>query len=348
MKQLFQKRQQVFIQTCVRYLRYVFNDHFVLVLMVLLGFLTLQYRNLLENFPSQHFPIYVALGLISVLLLVSGRIASYLEEADQIFLLPQEVKVCSWLQVSRHRAVILWTIIQGVGQVFLLPIYLRLGMSVPVFVFSLAGLTFLKYILFEKKLTFWKKGIYLNWDSVIKVEQRRKQGILQFFALFTHVKGVTNSVKPRRYMDGLLVAISRGSKNVWFYLFARAFVRSGDYFGLFIRLSILSLLALYWVSQSWLAVGLSLVFHYLLLFQLLALAHVYDYQYLAQIYPVDTNMKRIGFQQFIGLLMNVFLLVEIVVAWVQFGNDQVLVALLLGGLFFNTIYLAFKAKKLID
>lgn len=346
MKQLFQKRQQAFIQTCVRYLRYVFNDHFVLILMVLLGFLTLQYRNLLENFPSHHFPIYVALGLISVLLLVSGKIASYLEEADQIFLLPLEATVWSWLQASHHRAVILWSIVQGVGQVILFPIYLRLGMSVPVFVFLLAGLTFLKYILFWKKLPFGKKGIYLNWDSVIKVEQRRKQGILQFFALFTHVKGVTNSAKPRKYMDSLLVAISRGSKNVWFYLFARAFVRSGDYLGLFIRLTMLSLFALYWVEQPWIATGLALIFHYLLLFQMLALFQVYDYQYLAQLYPIAPELKRTGFQQFVSLLMNILLCLELIVSALCFGMDSVFIVLFVGGIFLNRIYLPFKAKKI--
>ncbi|HFH9836937.1 TPA: ABC transporter permease [Streptococcus suis] len=348
MKQIFQERRRIFLQSCARYLRYVFNDHFILVLMVLLGFITLQYRNLLENFPNQHLPIYVALSLISILLLLSGRIANYMEEADQVFLLPQETKVWSWLQASRYRAFIFWSIVQGIGQVFLLPIYLRLGVSIPVFVGGIAGLTTLKYILFDRQLVLWKKGGNLDWNRAIKDEQRRKQSILQFFALFTHVKGVTNSVKPRRYMDGLLGISSRGSKNVWFYLFARAFVRSGDYFGLFIRLSILSLLTLFWVKLAWLAVGLALVFHYLLLFQLFALIHVYDYQYLTNVYPIDSTLKRVGFKQFVSFLMNVFLLVEIIVAWLRFGNDQVLAVLLLGGLFLNTIYLTLKAKKLID
>ena len=39
MKDLFLKRKQAFRKECLDYLRYVLNDHFVLFLLVLLGFL---------------------------------------------------------------------------------------------------------------------------------------------------------------------------------------------------------------------------------------------------------------------------------------------------------------------
>ena len=39
MKEVFAKRRLGFNQQCLKYLRYVFNDHFVLVLVFLLGFI---------------------------------------------------------------------------------------------------------------------------------------------------------------------------------------------------------------------------------------------------------------------------------------------------------------------
>ena len=39
MKELFAKRKQDFRQQCLKYLRYVFNDHFVLFLLIFMGFL---------------------------------------------------------------------------------------------------------------------------------------------------------------------------------------------------------------------------------------------------------------------------------------------------------------------
>ena len=50
MKDLFLKRKQAFRKECLGYLRYVLNDHFVLFLLVLLGFLAYQYSQLLQHF----------------------------------------------------------------------------------------------------------------------------------------------------------------------------------------------------------------------------------------------------------------------------------------------------------
>ena len=54
MKDLFLKRKQAFRKECVGYLRYVLNDHFVLFLLVLIGFLAYQYSQLLQHFPENH------------------------------------------------------------------------------------------------------------------------------------------------------------------------------------------------------------------------------------------------------------------------------------------------------
>lgn len=52
MKALFLKRRQDFQKQQNKYLRYVLNDHFVLVLMFLLGFAMVQYGQLLNHFPT--------------------------------------------------------------------------------------------------------------------------------------------------------------------------------------------------------------------------------------------------------------------------------------------------------
>ncbi|HGO0810494.1 TPA: ABC transporter permease, partial [Streptococcus pyogenes] len=95
MKALFLKRRQDFQKQQNKYLRYVLNDHFVLVLMFLLGFAMVQYGQLLNHFPTNHLPIQVCLGILIPLLLSMGSIATYLEEADQHFLLPKEEEVIS-------------------------------------------------------------------------------------------------------------------------------------------------------------------------------------------------------------------------------------------------------------
>lgn len=58
MKDLFLKRKQAFRKECLGYLRYVLNDHFVLFLLVLIGFLAYQYSQLLQDFlKSLAYPL---------------------------------------------------------------------------------------------------------------------------------------------------------------------------------------------------------------------------------------------------------------------------------------------------
>src|SRR3712207_7091433 len=92
MKALFRKRRREFQHKHAKYLPYVFNDHFVLVLLFLLGFILFQYSQLLKHFPANPLPIQLGL-LISVLFLLNlGSVATYLERADQHFLLTKEAR----------------------------------------------------------------------------------------------------------------------------------------------------------------------------------------------------------------------------------------------------------------
>ena len=66
MREVFAKRKLDFRNQCVKYLRYVLNDHFVLFLMVFLGFTAVQYSQLLRNFPKNHLPIWLAIVFLSL------------------------------------------------------------------------------------------------------------------------------------------------------------------------------------------------------------------------------------------------------------------------------------------
>ncbi|RRR35187.1 multidrug ABC transporter permease, partial [Schaalia georgiae] len=95
MRELFQKRKQVFRNQCLKYSRYVFNDHFVLFLLVFTGFFAVQYSQLLRNLPSNHLPIILTLAIFVVRLLPLGRIATYMEKPDSLFLLVKEEELKS-------------------------------------------------------------------------------------------------------------------------------------------------------------------------------------------------------------------------------------------------------------
>lgn len=344
MKVLFQKRRRDFLERCSKYLRYVLNDHFVLVLMVFLGFLSLQYRQLLIAFPENTWPIILIVLAISFLLLFSGRIATYLEEADQVFLLTKEKEVLEELAVASRRSYLLWSGLQVLVQLLLLPIYLKLGLAVWMVVVYIVVLLVAKYFLVKYQLATYQQQGVLNWSTAIQDEQKRKQTILCFFALFTTVKGISTTVKPRKYLNGILRLLH--SRQTWFYLYLRAFLRAGDYFGLSLRLFLLILLSLIAIEEAWLSLGLVLVFHYLLLFQLLGLYKHYDYQYLTQLYPLDQKGKIRDFQRLLRVILYGLLLVEMLVA-LLFIQEKIWIGVLaLIGLFLHEIYLPAKLKKI--
>ncbi|MCK3904787.1 multidrug ABC transporter permease [Streptococcus suis] len=337
MKALFQKRRRDFLERCSKYLRYVLNDHFVLVLMVFLGFLSLQYRQLLIAFPKNSWPIILIVLAISFLILFSGRMATYLEEADQIFLLTREKEVLEELVAASRRSYLLWSGLQVLLQLLLLPIYLKLGLEIWMVVVYIVVLLVAKYFLVKYQLATYQQQGVLNWSTAIQDEQKRKQTILRFFALFTTVKGISATVKPRRYLDGILRLLH--SRQTWFYLYLRAFLRAGDYLGLTLRLVFLALLSLIAIEEAWLSLGLVLVFHYLLLFQLLGLYKHYDYQYLTQLYPLDIKAKVKDFQHLLRVILYGLLVVETVVALLFIQEKIMVVILPIVSIFLHEVYL---------
>ncbi len=344
MTEVFQKRRSAFLVQTSRYLRYVFNDHFVLVLVFLFGFLMVQYSQLLRNFPKNHWSIILILVLMTVVLLGAGRIGTYLEPADKQFLLPKETEVLAMIRKAKTRSYVVWTAIQTILLVFLAPIFLKLGLSLVMFVLLLVVLGVVKWFIFAHKSGVFYTESGLDWDAAIAYEQKRKQSILKFFALFTNVKGISTSVKRRAYLDDLLKRQSKTQATLWSNLYARAFLRSGDYLALTLRLGILSLVLIVLISSKMIGAGLALIFNYLLLFQLLALFNHFDYQYMVHLYPVSGVQKVNNLQDLLRLIAYSLMVLQ---ALALFSLKPILL-LVVVTIVLTEVYLPYKMKKMID
>ncbi len=348
MKYLFLKRKQAFRKECVGYLRYVLNDHFVLFLLVLIGFLAYQYSQLLQNFPENHWPILLFLGIVSVLLLAWGGIATYMEGPDKLFLLVSEEEVKSHLKGQTVRSLVFWLFVQTLFLLLFAPLFLAMGYGLPAFFIYVLLLGAGKYLLFRQKASKFFTENGLDWDYVIAQESKRKQILLRFFALFTQVKGVSNSVKRRAYLDFILKAVQKVPSKIWQNLYLRSYLRNGDLFALSLRLLLLSLLAVIFIEQSWIATAVVVLFNYLLLFQLLALYHAFDYQYLTQLFPLEKGEKEKGLKQIVLGVGSAVLLLELLVGAVVFQEKIALLALVGAGLFLQLFYLPYQLKRLVD
>ena len=348
MKDLFLRRKQAFRKECVGYLRYVLNDHFVLFLLVLLGFLAYQYSQLLQHFPENHWPILLFVGITSVLLLLWGGIATYMEAPDKLFLLVGEEEIKLHLKRQTGISLVFWLFVQTLFLLLFAPLFLAMGYGLPVFLVYVLLFGLGKYFLFRQKTSKFFTETGLDWDYVIAQESKRKQVLLRFFALFTQVKGVSNSVKRRAYLDFILKAVQKVPSKIWQNLYLRSYLRNGDLFALSLRLLLLSLLAVIFIEQSWIATAVVVLFNYLLLFQLLALYHAFDYQYLTQLFPLEKGEKEKGLKQIVLGVGSAVLLLELLVGAVVFQEKIALLALVGASLFLQLFYLPYQLKRLVD
>ena len=345
MKDLFLRRKQAFRKECVGYLRYVLNDHFVLFLLVLIGFLAYQYSQLLQNFPENHWPILLFLGIVSALLLAWGGIATYIEVPDKLFLLVAEEEVKSYLKGQMLRSLVFWTIVQTLFLLLFAPLFLAMGYGLSVFLAYVLLLGAGKYLLFRQKASKFFTETGLDWDYIIAQESKRKQVLLRFFALFTQVKGVSNSVKRRAYLDFILKTVQKVPGKIWQNLYLRSYLRNGDLFALSLRLLFLSLLAEIFIEQSWIATAVVVLFNYLMLFQLLALYRAFDYQYLTHLFPLEKGEKEKGLQEVIRGLTGFVLMVQLIVGLITLQEKLALLALLGAALVLQILYLPYQVKR---
>ena len=92
---------------------------------------------------------------------------------------------------------IFWVSVQTLFLLLFAPLFLAMGLGLPIFGVYLLVLGIVKYVIFRQKSSNFFLGNGLDWDYVIAQESKRKQFLLRFFALFTQVKGISNSVKRR-------------------------------------------------------------------------------------------------------------------------------------------------------
>lgn len=336
--ELFAKRRAKWHMQNLNYLKYVFNDHFVLVLMFLLGFLAYQYAAFLKVMPQNWLPGYLIAIAVSILILFVGQLATFVEPADQQFLLAKEQAVQSYLKSSVKRSMILPAIVIVIAVSLLAPL-----VRLPFYLILvwMMGLLAIKYILLIRKSRSFISHELIQWHHLINDERKRQYAVLKIFSQFTEVKGLQQTAKRRKYLDLLLGK----TKQAYSYLFIRTFLRSGDYFMLMLRLTCLALLSLILLDHDLFALLLSLLFTYLLVFQLLPISQSQDYQVLTRLYPLHRADKKLAATKMIRNLVCMLSGIELVVSLVTFQDKRLALIFILSGIFLGEIYPALKIKS---
>jgi ABC-2 type transport system permease protein len=192
------------------------------------------------------------------------------------------------------------------------------------------------------------KGKNLKWDLLINLEQQRMLIFYRIANMFTDVPKLKGKVHRRKWLDGL-VRTPFSQASTYRYLYLRSLVRTSEYSGLYIRLTLIGVLLIYSNSSFIFSILTALVFLYLTAFQLIPLFKRFDYKIWVLIYPVSRELKKSSFQKIINQAMmiqaSVFSLpLFLKGAWIE-GVITLLVGLAFS-ILFSQLYLVQRLKKM--
>ncbi|WP_421017402.1 ABC transporter permease [Furfurilactobacillus cerevisiae] len=125
LQKLFSQRLSRHAGQLLKYLRLVFTDHFVIALFFFFGALGFAYQNELKTLTLGVWWGPWLTMLILVITLQMGRLATLLEPADAVFLLPAETTLHQYLKHARNYSLLMASFIQIAVGVVLLPFLAR-------------------------------------------------------------------------------------------------------------------------------------------------------------------------------------------------------------------------------
>ncbi|MBE7102662.1 ABC transporter permease [Bacillus cereus] len=157
------------------------------------------------------------------------------------------------------------------------------------------------------------KGKPLNWEYLISEEGKKMMLLYRIANMFVDVPALKERVSRRKWLDFILSMI--GEKRTYLYLYTRTFLRSGNYFGLYMRLLALGGVILYFIPFLYGRFIVSLVFLYLIGYQLLTLWKHHRMKIWLDLYPVGGDEKKNDFLT----LLNAILIIGSVVFTIVFA-----------------------------
>jgi ABC-2 type transport system permease protein len=370
-----------------RYIQYMLNSllYTIIITLLIAAFYYAQWLNTL----SPTFPIPFVLALIVAVALTSGKVRTFIKEADLVFLLPYQEKLNVYFRYSIIYSTLFHFAYLGLLLMALGPLYYRYDQADEItFTYGIVLILFLKvwniiskwYISFTNERSyflsdtvvrftinflfvyfifveasiyylismmviimllffFYKKKIsthQLKWDYLLKTEQESIYSFYRFANLFTDVPNLKSKVKPRHGWSKVLALLPTGQKHTFSYLYWRAFLRSGDYFGMYVRLFFVGTALLLFIPNELAKIAVFLLIIYLSSFQLLTLWKHIDLKLWISLYPISTEERKHSFRKVHRTLLFVKAVLLTVVMIIGMTNIfYVFIAFSLSVLFIN-------------
>jgi len=302
-------------------------------------------KSILISFSLQVYLLLIGLAVLMPMYAVvnQGDFKSFFPFLVAILIVKGLNLLIRW-HVQYYREVKVHTI-DSLIRFFVNLVFLYLLFSNAALYFSIAVVVILLGLYMYFKQQTKEKG--LKWESLIEQDERRMTSFYRLANLFTDVPKLKNRVKRRKWLDVFLVRIPHRQEESFTYLFTRTFLRSGDYWGLFVRLTLIGAGAIYFLAFGIGQIIMAVVFIYLTGFQLLPLWKHHQYHSMLELYPLSKRGKE---RSFLHFLRKVLFLQSILLSLVVFIKGDIMVALvvLVVCVAFSSYFVSFYTKRKIE
>ncbi|MGM0876255.1 MAG: ABC transporter permease [Bacillota bacterium] len=187
----------------------------------------------------------------------------------------------------------------------------------------------------------------IKWDQLIKREEEKKQSFYKIANLFTDVPKLKKRAKRRKYLDWILKQVTYHQENVYEYLYVRAFLRSGDYFGIVIRLTIIGSVILTFIHEQLVGnIIVGVVFTFLTGIQIMSLYKHFELLELPNLYP---NAEKSKLSSFLKVIFRVLIVQTIIYSVVTLLTSSIyifVVTLSVNGVFVSLFVLVYMRNRL--
>ncbi|WP_019240391.1 MULTISPECIES: ABC transporter permease [Bacillus] len=174
------------------------------------------------------------------------------------------------------------------------------------------------------------KDKLLKWEMLISLESKRMLSFYRFANLFTDVPNLKEKVSRRKWLDPILTLIAYKHENTYLYLYLRTFLRSSDFLGLFIRLTVIGLFVLFSLTSLLPQIIGAGLFVYLTGFQLILLRKQHDNLIWHDLYPISENQKNKAIQQLLFSILMIQIIIFALVGWIVSSFQSFLGILVVG------------------
>lgn len=402
MNKIFQKRLSNHLIEMTKYLKYVFNDFFVIALMFFVGGLGYAYSGFLKQLSGNLWwerPVAIVVLLIGLQL---GGLATLVKSADKVFMAPKEyqfhsyfsgafiyslvmgmiIDLITWFVLMPFLSVSIgWGISQLIGLLlvilllktgwmayqvvklyfqlnhhvvmafvteWVLPlIILVLALYFNVWAAALLALLITASLLYAASLT---KNELLNWNYTINHEDARMNRIYHFYSLFTEVPELSGRIHRRKYLDPVFKLLKRDQGHLYSNLYLRSLLRDSGPGSLYFRLVIIALILVLIIPNQIIGALMTVIFVYLVGFQLIPFYEHFDSNVFTHIYPVNQKRQLQNFRAIVQLLLLFecfVLLIAMLIARITIPIILItMVVWLIEGYVLTVPYLNKKAKQI--